>query len=434
MKLLWMITMAFLLMGCANLREEPIPVEDVIVEDGVYKNSDKVFRYGERTVFEDIEAMITTEVTQEDFWAIYSEADSPGKPERCVKRMMTEDDRTREIGWFYVEKGLKFQKICTDADCRGDDEMPCDHLVLDPAAGSFQEMLRYGDSVYFIAPYAVPGNRNIFNYMILRWQDGADHFEKVFEAQRYLSDIHISNGLLYVNAARNLGTEDTVYCILNLDYLVYTTVVTEYMDAEYLFGENHIIMYERGGIFAVNSVLKKGNLLLNGNKRGHIEGDYFWYKDYESNGYYTLYRMDLRHPGEKVKVMEDIRGFAVCGETLFWQPSVESGNQMIFSYRNYEVVKGEKIYDEGLTGYGGHDGLKIMRARIFEDMTLGTPKTVAEAGQNEWIGSEREWLIIGDKLLYKTVSPGNQEDIKWYEHTYIADWQKTRKLSERAVR
>ena len=93
-------------------------------------------------------------------------------------------------------------------------------------------------------------------------------------------------------------------------------------------------------------------------------------------------------------------------------------------------MKGEKIYDEGLTGYGGHDGLKIMRARIFDDMTLGTPETVAEAGQNEWVGSERDWLIIGDKLLYKTVSPGNQEDIRWYEHIYIADWQKTRKFSE----
>ena len=430
MKLLWMIAAVLLLTGCANLREDPLPVEDVIVEDGIRKNGDHIFRYGERTVFEDIEAMITTEVSQEDFWAIYSEADSLGKPERCVKRMMTEDDRTREIGWFYVDDGLKFKKICTDEDCRKNDEMPCDHLVLAPAAGSFQEMLRYGDSVYFIAPYAVPGNRDIFNYMILRWQDGADYFEKIFEIQRYISDIHISNGLLYVNAPRNLGTEDSVYCILNLDYLVYTTVVTEYMDAEYLFGENYIIMYERGGTFTVNSVLKKGNQLLNGNKRGQISGDYFWYKDYESNGYYTLYRMDLRHPGEKVKVMEDIRGFAVCGETLFWQPSVEPGNQIIFSYRNYDVVKGEKIYDEGLTGYGGHDGLKIMRARIFDDMTLGTPETVAEAGQNEWVGSEREWLIIGDKLLYKTVSPGNQEDIRWYEHIYIADWQKTRKFSE----
>ena len=132
MKLLWMIAAVFLLTGCANLSEEPIPVDDVIVEDGVYKNSDKVFRYGERTVFEDIEAMITTEVTQEDFWAVYSEADILGKPERCVKRMMTVEDRTREIGWFYVEKGLKFRKICTDAECREDEETTCDHLVPAP--------------------------------------------------------------------------------------------------------------------------------------------------------------------------------------------------------------------------------------------------------------------------------------------------------------
>ncbi len=431
MKFIWILSAVLLLTGCANLREEPLPVDDVVVEEGVRKNGDHIFRYRERTVFEDIEAMITTEVYPEDFWAIYSEADSLGETVPCVHRTAVEDDRIRDIGWFYVDDGLKFEKICTDEDCREDDETACDHLVLAPAAGSFQEILRYGDSVYFIAPYIVPGNRNIFNYMILRWQDGADHFEKLFEIQRSVQNIHISNGLMYVNAEPNLGTEDAVYYILNLDYLVYTTVTIAYTDAEYLFGENHIVMYDRNGTYAVNSVLKKGNLILKENFPGQVAGDYYWYKDYVSNGYYTLYRMDLRHPGEKVMVMEDIRDFAVCGETLFWQPAVEPGHQVIFSYRNYEVVKGEKIYDEGLTGYGGHDGLKIMRARIFTDMTLGTPETVAEAGQNEWIGSSVGWVIIGDKLLYETVTPGNQDDVKWYEHTYIADWQKTRKFADR---
>ena len=87
-----------------------------------------------------------------------------------------------------------------------------------------------------------------------------------------------------------------------------------------------------------------------------------------------------------------------------------------------------------MTGFGGREDLKIMRARIFKDMTLGTPEIVAKAGQNEWIRSSDAWILLGDKLLYETVSPGNQENIKWYEHTYIADWQKTRKFAELAVR
>jgi len=432
---LWILPVLLLLTGCANLREEPIPVEDVIVEDGIYKNSDQVFRYGERTVFEDIEAMITTEVAPEDFWAIYSEVDSPGKMEQCVHRMLLEGDRNRDIGWFWIDDGLTFEKICTDKDCRNDNEGSCDHLVLGPIVRD-EQMLRYGDSVYFIASYVVPGNQNVNtrNYMILRWQNGADYFEKIFETERWISDIHITNGLMYLNAAPNLPSHEPYYFILNLDYMVYTAVKIEYTAAEYLFGEKHIVMYDRGGTYTVNSVLKKGNLILKHNFPGQIAGDWYWYKEYESKGYYFLYRIDLRSPREKVMVMEDILDFAVCGETLFWQPSVGRYFQMLFDYRNSQIVDGVKVYDEGLTGFGGHEDLKIMRARIFKDMSLSTPETVVKAGKNEWVMSSENWATLGNKLLYRTVTPGNCEDIKWYEHIYIADWQKTRKFSERIAK
>lgn len=434
MKFLWILPALLLLTGCANLREEPIPVEDAVVEDGVYRNSDHVFRWGERTVFENIEAMITTEVAPEDFWAIYSEADILGETASCVHRLVPEENRNREIGWFWIDDGLKFKKICTDKECRKDNDAACDHLMLEAGADE-NDILRYGDSVYFLASYMVPGNSiGIRNYMVLRWQDGADHFEKIFEAERWISDIHITNGLMYLNAAPNLPTQEPYYFILNPDYLVYTAVKIEYTAAQYIFGERHIVMYDRGDTYTVNSVLKKGNLILNHNFPGQISGDWYWYREYESKGDYILYRMDLRHPGEKIMVMEDILDFAVCGETLFWQPSVKGEFQIIFSYRNSQIIDGVKVYDEGLTGFGGHEDLKIMRATIFGDMTLGTPETVAEAGQNEWIRSSQEWAVLGDKLLYETVSPGNSEDIKWYEHAYIADWQKMRKFAEIQVR
>ena len=147
MKFLWIISAVLLLTGCANLREEPLPVEDVIVEDGIRKNGDHIFRYRERTVFEDIEAMITVEVTPEDFWAIYSEADSLGETEQCVYRTAVEDDRIRDIGWFYVDDGLKFRKICTDEDCRKDEDAYCHHLVLAYSSHSGDyDAVRYGEA------------------------------------------------------------------------------------------------------------------------------------------------------------------------------------------------------------------------------------------------------------------------------------------------
>lgn len=419
-----MIGVLLLLTGCAD-REATIPVdEEVVVEEDVYKDSDRVYRRLHRTVFEDIEPMITEEVSQEDFWAIYSEADSLGEAVPCIYRTEVRDDRSENIALFHVEDGLKFEKICTYEECRADEGLYCEHLS--PPLSYENSAIWYGDCMYYIADYAVPGTKDLYNYMILRWQEGSDHFEKIFEAERFIKDIHVTNGLMYLNAADNLGSGMYSYYILNLDYQVYTEVETAHSDALYLFGEKYIVMYDQEGAHLVSTMLKTGTDVCDSVFPGQISGNYYWYTEYEKQWEFTLYRADLRYPGEKVKVMDAIRAFAVCADMLFYEPSVSSDYQVVFEYRNED--------GDGLSGFTNNPDRKIMRARIFNNGTFGTPETAVKTGQKEWIKSWDDYRVIGENFLYVTVTPGNEQDVKWYEHTHIADWQKTREFSVSAER
>ncbi|MBQ8186944.1 MAG: hypothetical protein IJ037_08735 [Clostridia bacterium] len=423
--LLYLGVMLFLT-GCAD-PDAAIPEdEDVIVEEDVYKDGDRVYRRFSRTVFEDIEAMVTTEVPVEDFWAYYSEAESRGEAVNCVWRTEIVDERTSSIGLFYPGENGKMEKICTFEDCRRDEDLPCEHLS---SPSEFTgSCIWYNDCMYYIGTYWVHGTRDItyykssHNYMVLRWQKGSDHFEKVFDSMYGITELSVSGGILYLRAMEWDGTQ--MYYALNLDELVYTVLPIP-QDAMLWFGENHIVMYDRSvpETCLVNAMLTPVFGFDDYIWDGQVVGDEFWYTVTGEKAYHKeLYRVNLLKKSAPVPVLENADKFAVCGDMLFWRPWNDETAEVLFEYRDEDSP-------DTVSGLLGKPNTRIMRARIFKNGTLGTPEIVMTAANQEWVIGMNPCGYLGEYCAFTTITPGNMENVEYYTHTYIADWQKKYEIS-----
>jgi len=421
------LVVPFLLYGCNRVAIYEVTAysskdEITEIENQVTQTDASIYRFGYPSVLDDMDPMITFEVSTEEFLMYNELPESIEQAVNCIFISTIQDEKTVDseddlipLGLFHVSDNGELNKICTKNDCRIDKYAKCDHI----SQPSQNSAIWYKEAAYYIGKSMSLESGRVDSYFILRWQDGDTTFEKIFETERYISELYVCNGILYVASPQNMVNDVNIYYAINIEKEIYATIQAD--GSEYVFGDQYILMYNQAGTFITNPVLKAHTKCCDSIRPGVIRGDEYWFWDN-----YNIYNVNLAKPEKVNLVIENVGvNYAVCGDYIYYVPNENNERVVLFHYRDKIVEKGKVTLLDTYTPYIGSEKCLYYKQKINSDGSLGKAEQLWQNEDNKWLQGVNTNGNMGKYLSFQTITPGNDGYVRYFTQDHITDGERS---------
>lgn len=397
--------------GCDNAHNEQNDFTHVMINDDVDKEPNNVYHWAHPSVFEDIPPIITEKTDNDSFMTEYYLPETYSNAVDCFSYHTVVDDENLVYGTYYRSLDGDVNKVCAINDCREDLECICDHLTSQENA---RNAVWYEDCLYYIGTSLARPSGKTIKWFILRWEDSADSYEKIFESDRLLTEINFYKGIMYVKAPRNFIGDSSLYYAVNIDEEVYTEI--EVGTEIYKFSKDAIVKIDNAGAYFTNSLMKPLEKCYEDKYLGQVYGEFYYYiKDK------ILYRTEQGARGKSQKLMNNVASFTVCDELIFYMPDTGKEAEILFYYKEYEFNDGIITITDEKAPYTGFKNRKIWCAEIDSNGQIKNERIVFQPQNNEWIQMYQADYFHGQAIQLKTVTAGDGEYIQYYQNHYLID-------------
>ena len=421
-----LLLLPLLLAACADRAdpepEKPKPAPEP--KEGVMYEDETVYHWAVPSVLEFVIPNAPDPISAEDFLS-YGPPASEGSSVDCVVRTVTDDGEAVPLGLFYPADDGSLAKVCTNEACRLDPERPCEHLTtLSPSA------VRFGDSVYFISAFIDSESSKTQRWAVLAWKIGAAEFDKLFETERILFELHGAGGILYARSPASHAGDTEVWYAIRTDRDLVTEIPLE--SGFLRFGGEDIVRVGGGSVEALDLLLRPERTVLAENRLGAVAGGYFWYLD---GG--TLRRVSLDGQRKSEHILDGIAAFRVS-EGMLWYVTGE-GRAPLFSYPLVHVENGVRTPTGETAEYTGWKTQELWSAAWKKDGTLSKTKRLFAPSDDAWLydidwnDETRHPPAYGDALLFSAVSPGTGPREKMILRSYWSAGKTTAAVGEEIV-
>ena len=418
-----------LLAACADRAgpepEKPKPAPEP--KEGVTYEDESVYHWSVPSVLEFVIPNVPDPISAEEFLS-YGTPVSEGASVDCVVRTAAADGETVTLGLFYPEDDGTLAKVCTNEACRLDPERACGHLFLSSAFPS----VRLGDAVYFIGAFTDPESGKAQRWAVLEWKIGAAEFDKLFETDRILFELHGARGVLYVRSPVSYAGDTEVWYAIRTDRDLVTEIPME--SGLLRFGGDDVVRIGAGGVEALDLLLQPVCTVLAENRLGAAAGGYFWFLD---GG--TLRRVSLDGRQKSERILDGVAAFRVSEGMLWYVTGDAKDRAPLFSYPLVSVENGVRTPTGEAAEYPGWKTQELWSAVWKKDGSLSKTKRLFAPSDDAWL-FDLDWTdetrhppAYGDALLFSAVSPGTGPTEKMVLCSYWAAGKTAAAVGEETV-